>query len=86
MTPFAVQNSHCVICGVHVRGDAEGVLFGGFGRPLFVACHAHVPIIRRGAQTLRRAVATGVETFVQRKLPNLWKFLVAAKKTRELGT
>ncbi len=82
VSSVAVQTPRCVLCRRPVRGDAEGVLFGGFGRPMFVACHAHVPLIRAGASTLRRTVAAGVQTLVQRKLPNLWKFFTEVRKNR----
>lgn len=77
----------CAVCRRPVAGAVDGVMFGALGRPLFITCHDHAPVVRAGSKTLMRMASAGVNEFIDRKMPLLGKILreVRAQREKELG-
>lgn len=77
---------HCAICKRPVHGPQDGVLFGAAGRPLFITCNEHAPVVRAGSRTLMRMATAGINQLIDRKMPTLGKILreVRAQRDKEL--
>jgi hypothetical protein len=74
---------HCVVCRQSVTGPSDGVLFGALGRPLFVTCLAHAPVVRAGAATAVATALAGLNTLIDRKLPTLGKVIREVRTVRD---
>lgn len=86
MTHMVAPLGRCVLCRAPVYGQLDGVLFGARGRGLFVACHAHAPMVKSalygGATFAKRALVT----FAEKRFPILSRVVREALEARAMGS